>query len=122
MVSVSARSSVCARHSCIGYKPQQTSVIFCHRSHLVRRRRNIVARQPSRFAMNAILHSRPLPAPIPSGTQLASRLSDRYGDFILMKPPVQPNTWLLWLAPFVVLGAGGAIAWVTVKKAGATKT
>ena len=82
MVSVSARSSVYARHSCIGYKPPQTSVIFCHRSHLVRRTRNIVARQPSRFAMNAILHSRPLPAPIPSGTQLASRLSDRYGERI----------------------------------------
>ena len=43
----------------------------------------------------------------------------RYGDFILMKPPVQPNTWLLWLAPFLVLGAAGAVAWVTVKKAAA---
>lgn len=43
----------------------------------------------------------------------------RYGDFILMKPPVQPNTWLLWLAPFLVLGGAGAVAWITVKKAGA---
>ena len=43
----------------------------------------------------------------------------RYGDFILMKPPVQSDTWLLWLAPFLVLGAGGAVAWVTVKKAAA---
>lgn len=45
----------------------------------------------------------------------------RYGDFILMKPPVQPNTWLLWLTPFVVLGGAGAVAWVTVKKAAARK-
>ena len=43
----------------------------------------------------------------------------RYGDVILMKPPVQPNTWLLWLAPFLVLGAGGAVAWMAVKKASA---
>ncbi|MEY4708117.1 MAG: cytochrome c-type biosis protein CcmH [Pseudomonadota bacterium] len=46
----------------------------------------------------------------------------RYGDFILMKPPVQPNTWLLWLAPFLVLGGAGAVAWVTVKKAAARTT
>ncbi|MGA9853401.1 MAG: cytochrome c-type biogenesis protein [Gammaproteobacteria bacterium] len=27
----------------------------------------------------------------------------RYGDFVLYKPPVQPNTWLLWAGPFVLL-------------------
>ena len=46
----------------------------------------------------------------------------RYGDVILMKPPVQPDTWLLWLAPFLVLGAGGAVAWIVVKKAAARST
>jgi cytochrome c-type biogenesis protein CcmH len=45
----------------------------------------------------------------------------RYGDFILMKPPMQPNTWPLWLAPFLVLGGAGAVAWVTIKKAAARK-
>jgi cytochrome c-type biogenesis protein CcmH len=49
--------------------------------------------------------------------QIEDFLVARYGDFILMKPPIQPDTWLLWLAPFLVLGAGGAIAWLTVKKA-----
>jgi len=49
--------------------------------------------------------------------QIEDFLVARYGDFILMKPPLQPNTWLLWLAPFLVLAAGGAIAGVTVKKA-----
>ena len=53
-----------------------------------------------------------------SDAQIQDYLVARYGDFILMKPPVQPNTWLLWLAPFAVLGAGGAVAWMTVKKAG----
>lgn len=54
-----------------------------------------------------------------SDQQIQDFLVARYGDFILMKPPVQPNTWLLWLAPFLVLGAGGAVAWRVVKKAAA---
>ena len=52
-----------------------------------------------------------------SDQQIEDFLVARYGDFILMKPPLQPNTWLLWLAPFLVLAAGGTVAWVTVKKA-----
>jgi cytochrome c-type biogenesis protein CcmH len=56
-----------------------------------------------------------------SDRQIEDYLVARYGDFILMKPPVQPDTWLLWLAPFAVLAVGGAVAWVTVKKAGRTE-
>ena len=56
-----------------------------------------------------------------SDDEIRTFLVARYGDFILMKPPVQPNTWLLWLAPFLVLGGAGAVAWVTVKKAAAQK-
>jgi cytochrome c-type biogenesis protein CcmH len=52
-----------------------------------------------------------------SDRQVQDFLVARYGDFILMKPPMQPNTWLLWLAPFLVLVVGGAVAWITVKKA-----
>ncbi len=32
----------------------------------------------------------------------------RYGHFVLLKPPVEPATWALWLGPFAVLGIGGA--------------
>jgi cytochrome c-type biogenesis protein CcmH len=46
----------------------------------------------------------------------------RYGDAILMKPPLQPATWLLWLGPFAVLAIAGGVAWVTVKKAGKAGT
>jgi len=52
-----------------------------------------------------------------SDQQIQDFLVARYGDFILMKPPVQPNTWLLWLAPFLVLGAGGVVAAIVIKKA-----
>ncbi len=30
-------------------------------------------------------------------------LVERYGDFILYRPPLQKNTWLLWFAPFLFL-------------------
>lgn len=52
-----------------------------------------------------------------SDQQIEDFLVARYGDFILMKPPLQSNTWLLWLAPFLVLAVAGTVAWVTVKKA-----
>jgi cytochrome c-type biogenesis protein CcmH len=54
-----------------------------------------------------------------SDQQIQDFLVSRYGDFILMKPPLQSDTWLLWLGPFLVLGIGGAVAWVVVKKASA---
>ena len=48
-----------------------------------------------------------------SDGQIKQYLVARYGDFILMKPPLQPDTYVLWLAPFVVLlGAGGVAFWV----------
>ena len=34
---------------------------------------------------------------------------ERYGDFVLYRPPVKPTTWLLWFGPFLLL-AGGLIA------------
>ena len=39
-------------------------------------------------------------------------LTDRYGDFVLLRPPFQSNTWLLWLGPPLLLLTGvGAILW-----------
>ena len=52
-----------------------------------------------------------------SDQQIEDFLVARYGDFILMKPPLQPDTWLLWLTPFLVLAVGGGVAALVVKKA-----
>ena len=41
----------------------------------------------------------------------------RYGDFILMKPPVNRETYLLWFAPFGFLLAGGAVVWLVASGA-----
>ncbi|HEY2835878.1 MAG TPA: cytochrome c-type biogenesis protein [Rhizomicrobium sp.] len=48
-----------------------------------------------------------------SDAEIKAFLVARYGDFILMQPPLQADTFVLWLAPFVVLlGAGGVAFWV----------
>lgn len=38
-------------------------------------------------------------------------LTDRYGDFVLYRPPVKPITYLLWLGPFAALLGGGLFLW-----------
>lgn len=35
--------------------------------------------------------------------QIKDYMVARYGDFVLYKPPVQSNTILLWIAPFLLL-------------------
>jgi cytochrome c-type biogenesis protein CcmH len=41
--------------------------------------------------------------------QIKQYLVDRYGDFVLYKPPLKPTTVLLWVGPFALL-VGGVIA------------
>ena len=38
--------------------------------------------------------------------QIRNFMVERYGDFVLYRPPVKPITWLLWIGPFVILLAG----------------
>ncbi|HEY1771647.1 MAG TPA: cytochrome c-type biogenesis protein [Gammaproteobacteria bacterium] len=35
--------------------------------------------------------------------EIKSYMVGRYGDFVLYKPPVQSNTALLWVGPFILL-------------------
>lgn len=39
-----------------------------------------------------------------SNEEVMAFMQDRYGDFVLLKPPMQANTYLLWFAPAVLLG------------------
>lgn len=48
--------------------------------------------------------------------QVKSFLRNRYGDFILLNPPVEGKTLLLWLTPLMILGAGLATAAVFIRK------
>lgn len=45
-----------------------------------------------------------------SDAEIKHYLTDRYGDFVLYKPPVKPGTWLLWFGPLLVLAIGFGIA------------
>jgi cytochrome c-type biogenesis protein CcmH len=41
-----------------------------------------------------------------SDEQIKAYLVERYGDFVLYRPPVKSTTWLLWFGPFLLLGGG----------------
>jgi cytochrome c-type biogenesis protein CcmH len=41
-----------------------------------------------------------------SDSQVVSYLHDRYGDFVLLRPPFTLATAALWGAPFIALGGG----------------
>lgn len=41
-----------------------------------------------------------------SDEQIKAYLTQRYGDFVLYRPPVKVSTWLLWGGPFVLLATG----------------
>lgn len=45
-----------------------------------------------------------------SDDEIVEHLVARYGDFVLYKPPFNPSTYVLWIAPFVAL----IIALVTI--------
>ena len=41
-----------------------------------------------------------------SKDEIIAYMVDRYGDFVLYKPPVKSNTLVLWFGPFVILLIG----------------
>jgi cytochrome c-type biogenesis protein CcmH len=51
-----------------------------------------------------------------SDEEIRSFMTERYGDFVLMRPPVAPRTWLLWAAPALFLACGLAVVLVTVRR------
>jgi cytochrome c-type biogenesis protein CcmH len=51
-----------------------------------------------------------------SDAQAKQFLVDRYGDYVLLKPPFKTTTLALWLGPPALLLAGLAIAWNTARK------
>ncbi|MGF1736911.1 heme lyase NrfEFG subunit NrfF [Photobacterium satsumensis] len=43
-------------------------------------------------------------------------MTSRFGDFVLYKPRLNPQTYLLWGGPFLLLGLFGSIIWVTIRR------
>jgi cytochrome c-type biogenesis protein CcmH len=48
--------------------------------------------------------------------QAKAYITQRYGDYVLMRPPFRGQTVLLWLGPLLVLLAGGAGVAVYVRR------
>ena len=51
-----------------------------------------------------------------SDQEVIAYLTERYGDFVLYRPPFKPVTYLLWLGPLLFLGVGAGIWYLTLKK------
>ena len=48
-----------------------------------------------------------------SDAQIKAYLVERYSEFVLYQPPLQPKTWLLWFGPALVL-LGGLVTIVVI--------
>lgn len=42
-----------------------------------------------------------------SDREVKAYLVERYGNFVLLRPPFTRETWLLWLGPLLAVAAGG---------------
>jgi cytochrome c-type biogenesis protein CcmH len=51
-----------------------------------------------------------------SDDEIRAYMVERYGDFVLYKPPFKANTALLWLAPVLLLAGGAAVFWAVVNR------
>jgi cytochrome c-type biogenesis protein CcmH len=52
-----------------------------------------------------------------TNAQIERYLVSRYGEYILMKPPLEPNTYALWFGPLAVLLVGAGVAGIVIYRA-----
>lgn len=71
-----------------------------------------ISQSASDIANNMRLRVRELVAEGASDDDVRTWFADRYGEFVLFRPPVRsPIDWVLWLGPFLILLlAGGLVA------------
>jgi cytochrome c-type biogenesis protein CcmH len=50
-----------------------------------------------------------------SDAEIIQFMTDRYGDFVLYRPPLKATTMLLWAGPFLLLAIGALVAWRVVR-------
>jgi cytochrome c-type biogenesis protein CcmH len=56
--------------------------------------------------------------------QAMQAIVSRYGQFVLLKPPVEPATFVLWYGPplLVVIGLVGAVVWMKRRQPATAET
>ncbi|MCW9023130.1 MAG: cytochrome c-type biogenesis protein CcmH [Gammaproteobacteria bacterium] len=53
-----------------------------------------------------------------SDDEIVSFMVDRYGDFVLYRPPVNSATWFLWFGPFLLIFVGLFILFMVIRSVG----
>ena len=48
--------------------------------------------------------------------EITQYLVDKYGNFILMKPPLYQDTYILWISPLLLMLVGITIMYFTLKR------
>ena len=56
-----------------------------------------------------------------SNAQVVSYMVERYGDFVLYRPPFQTSTLMLWIGPFLILGAAVLVLVLFIRRRSAEK-
>jgi len=51
-----------------------------------------------------------------SNDEVIQFVTQRYGDFVLLKPPFKGQTYLLWFGPFLILILGGGLIFYYYRK------
>lgn len=51
-----------------------------------------------------------------SNEEIIAFMTERYGDFVLFRPPVKATTYLLWFGPFLLLAAGIIVQLLYLKR------
>ena len=57
-----------------------------------------------------------------SNEEIATYMVDRYGDFVLYRPPLKKSTLLLWFGPFLILLVGVVVLFLFIRNLGKNKT
>jgi cytochrome c-type biogenesis protein CcmH len=52
-----------------------------------------------------------------SDAAILDYIHSRYGDFVLMRPPVRATTWALWFGPVLILFIGGIAVFQIMRRA-----
>jgi len=79
-------------------------------------RSETIADSNAQLAVDLRRQLRELMAAGKSDQEIMQYMTDRYGDYVLYKPPVVPRTWLLWAAPVLLVLGGGITAAIVISR------
>lgn len=79
-------------------------------------RSETIADSNAQLAVDLRRQLRELMAAGKSDEEILKYMTDRYGDYVLYKPPLTPRTWLLWAAPVLLVIGGGIAAAVVISR------